>query len=232
VRKYSNGRVIKKGTHVETDELSALRLAAELQLPVPRVYAAWKDPSTKQASIEMDFVDGENLEKAWKGMNDAEKRNICQQLRAILIAMRSAPHNIGLIGSCSGGAARDPRHFTAYTKGPFATEAEFNDFYFHLLEGIPKPISDALRKKGKTDHRIVFSHGDLSQHNIIVKNNQIAAIIDWEYAGWYPEYWEYVKFFDRYSENRDWQNFAEVIFPQIYDDELALHQAVRRWQYS
>jgi aminoglycoside phosphotransferase (APT) family kinase protein len=216
---------------VELDELSALRLAADLQLPAPRGYAARKDLTSEQTSIEMDFIDGENLEKAWQGMTKVEKRNICEQLRVILSTMRSAPHNIGLIGSCSGGPTRDPRQFTVYTKGPFTTEAEFNDFYFHLLEGIPKPISDALRKVGKTNHRIVFSHGDLSQHNIIVKNNQIVALIDWEYAGWYPEHWEYVKFFDRYSENRDWKDYAEIIFPQIYDEELVLHQAVRRWQY-
>lgn len=30
-------------------------------------------------------------------------------------------------------------------------------------------------------------------HNILVEGGRITGIIDWEYAGWYPEYWEYVK---------------------------------------
>ena len=38
----------------------------------------------------------------------------------------------------------------------------------------------------------VFCHHDLSQHNIIVEPEtlKIAAIVDWEYAGFFPEYFE------------------------------------------
>ncbi|KAJ4300100.1 hypothetical protein N0V88_002769 [Collariella sp. IMI 366227] len=39
----------------------------------------------------------------------------------------------------------------------------------------------------------VFCHNDCSQHNIIVNPNtlKIAAIVDWEYAGFYPAYFEF-----------------------------------------
>ena len=44
---------------------------------------------------------------------------------------------------------------------------------------------------------IYFSHGDLHLSNIIVSGSpgcrSIAAILDWEQAGWYPEHWEYCK---------------------------------------
>lgn len=43
----------------------------------------------------------------------------------------------------------------------------------------------------------MFTHGDLSPRNIIVLNDKIVGIVDWEEAGWFPEYWEYVKFFLR-----------------------------------
>lgn len=46
-------------------------------------------------------------------------------------------------------------------------------------------------------YAIYFSHGDLHLSNIIVSGSPgcraIAAILDWEQAGWYPEYWEYCK---------------------------------------
>jgi Phosphotransferase enzyme family len=45
----------------------------------------------------------------------------------------------------------------------------------------------------KNDHQILFSHGYLAFHNIIVRDEHVSAIIDWEYAGWYPEYWDYYK---------------------------------------
>ena len=57
-------------------------------------------------------------------------------------------------------------------------------------------------------------------------------MIDWEYAGWYPEHWDYIKFFDRPCKHKDWKNRAGQIFPQVYDNELAFHQAIIRWQYS
>ncbi|KAK4033040.1 kinase-like domain-containing protein [Parachaetomium inaequale] len=45
-----------------------------------------------------------------------------------------------------------------------------------------------------SDHaEYVFCHNDCSQHNIIVNPEtlKIAAIVDWEYAGFYPEYFEF-----------------------------------------
>lgn len=37
-----------------------------------------------------------------------------------------------------------------------------------------------------------FCHNDLSQHNVIVDSRalKIAAIINWEYVGFWPEYFE------------------------------------------
>lgn len=48
-----------------------------------------------------------------------------------------------------------------------------------------------LRPSDQEDY--VFCHNDLSQHNIIVDPNtlKINAIIDWEYAGFYPPYFEW-----------------------------------------
>lgn len=46
----------------------------------------------------------------------------------------------------------------------------------------------------------VFCHNDLSQGNVIVdpKTLKIKAIIDWEYAGFFPEYFE-APFYERYG---------------------------------
>lgn len=36
------------------------------------------------------------------------------------------------------------------------------------------------------------SHGDLNAGNIIVDNGKLTGIRDWEYAGYFPVWWEYV----------------------------------------
>ncbi|KAK6856449.1 hypothetical protein PG995_006636 [Apiospora arundinis] len=38
---------------------------------------------------------------------------------------------------------------------------------------------------------LVFTHGDLNPSNIFVRGDEVVGIIDWETAGWYPDYWEY-----------------------------------------
>jgi aminoglycoside phosphotransferase (APT) family kinase protein len=47
-----------------------------------------------------------------------------------------------------------------------------------------------LRNMMKHNHGIVFAHGDLHPGNILIHDGRVAAILDWEMAGWYPEYWE------------------------------------------
>lgn len=42
-------------------------------------------------------------------------------------------------------------------------------------------------------HAIVFTHGDLNPRNILAENGKITGIVDWENAGFFPEYWEHTK---------------------------------------
>ncbi|KAG2415482.1 hypothetical protein HFD88_006673 [Aspergillus terreus] len=53
-------------------------------------------------------------------------------------------------------------------------------------------------RKVSKDGEYVFCHNDLAQHNIIVgpETLKIRAIIDWEYAGFFPEYFEW-PFYER-----------------------------------
>lgn len=41
--------------------------------------------------------------------------------------------------------------------------------------------------------RLLFTHADLVDRNILVKDGRISGIVDGEWAGFYPEHWEFVK---------------------------------------
>jgi aminoglycoside phosphotransferase (APT) family kinase protein len=223
--------VIKSGRRITLDERPALKLAERYDLPVPHVYDAYHGPIEGEAAIHTDFIPGEKLDSIWPTMSAEEKASICQQLRDILTTMRTIPWNTGLIGSCSGGEARDIPPYSNYCGGPFPDEKTFNsDFYFDLVGTVPSAIRSALYQQIRSDHRIVFSHGDLATHNILVGNGRITGLLDWENAGWYPEHWDYIKFFERYCKSKDWKECAEGIFPETYEHELAYHQALLRWQ--
>ncbi|KAF2757104.1 kinase-like protein [Pseudovirgaria hyperparasitica] len=227
---YSGSVVLKKGRRLKLDEKYALEFAAHINLPVPQVYNAQKDSGEGETSLWMEYIHGDRLDLVWPSMTECEKDHICNQLREILETMRSAPSTNRRIGSCSDGSARDLRQYSDYSGGPFLDEASFNLFYCDLVQTTPSPVLEALHQQLRTDHRIVFSHCDLSQHNILVKNGKITGLLDWEYAGWYPEHWEYIKLFDRPSKHVDWKNRARQIFPQSYSLELVCHQAITRWQ--
>lgn len=72
----------------------------------------------------------------------------------------------------------------------FKTEADFNRY-------LSSPLRAVIREKAAVSHDIphdiVFTHGDLNPRNILAENGKITGIVDWENAGWFPEYWEFAK---------------------------------------
>ena len=40
-------------------------------------------------------------------------------------------------------------------------------------------------------HPLVFTHGDLMPRNVLVRGTAVAALLDWDAAGWFPAHWEY-----------------------------------------
>ncbi|OBT89384.1 hypothetical protein VE02_01412 [Pseudogymnoascus sp. 03VT05] len=228
---HPDDTVVKSGKKVHLDEKHALDLAAELNIPAPRVHEA-STASDEVVSIRMDYIEGESLEVLWPSMPEEDRLDICKQLRDILTTMQSAQSKTGIIGSCGGGLVRECRRMGEHTGGPFQNAKDFNNFIANLSETTPTDIRNALHSQLRTDHRIVFAHGDLSQHNILIKDMKITGLIDWEFSGWYPEYWEYVKFFDFKPKNRDWREYAKYIFPRVYYDQLVAVQAISRWSMS
>ncbi|KAJ3568455.1 hypothetical protein NP233_g5696 [Leucocoprinus birnbaumii] len=77
-------------------------------------------------------------------------------------------------------------------------------------------------------HRVCFTHTDLNSLNIMVRNGRLVGIIDWEYAGWYPEYWEYTALSYVVDNNQPELTFwgAVGIFSGKYEQELALEKAL------
>lgn len=72
--------------------------------------------------------------------------------------------------------------------GPFADEAAYNELLISDLAG-HSIVPDMIRTQMRTDHDIVLTHGDLHAINIMVQPEVgVVAIIDWELAGYYPEY--------------------------------------------
>jgi aminoglycoside phosphotransferase len=219
---------VKCGAGIYLGEADALRTAESAGLPVPHVHAVG---SPENAFIKMDYILGQSLDKVWKDMAAAQKGDIARQLRDILVTMRSVPPPATTIGACDGTGVLDSRLYHTYLAPVCNDEEAFNDYLVSgFIPKVPPAIRDAVRARLRRNHRMVLSHCDLSPRNIMVHDGKILALVDWEDAGWYPEYWEYAKFFHRNDPRDDWWCYAAEIFPEQYPDELVDYIAFLKWQ--
>jgi len=206
---------------IHQSEIDAMQFVREnTTIPVPRVH------SSSPNSLTMDFVDGATLHDAWNGLSDAERATISAELRDCLQQLRAIKGSY--IGGFGNTPAVDLRRF-AFEGGPFADEAGWNEF---LLDGLVSTCPSALRRmistQLRTDHDIVFTHGDLDARNILVRDTHIVAIIDWERAGFYPEYLDLLKPLRGANWHVGYYNALIDIFPCRYDAEYLADQFIGR----
>ncbi|KAH9241041.1 hypothetical protein K456DRAFT_1882280 [Colletotrichum gloeosporioides 23] len=130
-------------------------------------------------------------------MAEDERLDVCRELRVMVDAWRAWKQDESerylasshLKQPLNDIILRDYPENSGPFEGPDAIEK------FHTTCGI-----------GTNDKRdIVFTHADLLPSNIMLTPGplpRVAAIIDWEQVGWYPEYWEYckVKRMDQFPE--------------------------------
>lgn len=112
-----------------------------------------------------------------------------------------------------------------YPLGPFDSEKAFNNAIVDAYQAkAPKRhirnfLSGML---SQNNHQIVFTHGDLRVANIMVNNGSVRGIVDWEFSGWYPAYWEFSKALHVWGWQHDWIDYLMMILEPYYA-EYAVH---------
>ena len=160
-------------------------------IPLPRITEVYEDGDYQHLVVECAV--GEPLDSAWPTMTTDQKHNITKELKAYVGELRSLnPPVQGIVGSTMLSSGYDHR-LGGSRFGPFQNIADFHTF---VRRETPVNAWDesVSRIHGRPDpYEVKFTHGDLCPNNVIVDNGRITAIIDWEFAGWFPEYWEYTK---------------------------------------
>ncbi|KAI2896002.1 hypothetical protein CBS63078_8341 [Aspergillus niger] len=240
--------VVKYGPLVTENEGYALLFVEEqLNIAAPLLYAMYRDRNTLY--IVMEYIPGISLGMMWPSLTEANKHLIVKQLRCIFDQMRALP-SPGFYGSVNRGPVPHRYFFsrerdTAVT-GPFQTEEEFgkaialrsktmwseSNSHSFLSDYIARHLPSALR-----NHPPTFTHGDLYRENVLVRKvvnsvtneeeYEVAALVDWETAGWYPSYWEYAHIFPLLQWIDDWPAHLEKIL-----DPMPLEGAMMRVVFS
>ena len=219
ILKIGSNMVAKFGSGIDLSEAENMCfIQNHTDIPVPAVFNAYEQDGYQY--ILMENVEGESLDKAWPRMTPDEKKIVILELKDFVCQMRKIPHPSNHIGSVDGGPAIDSRQLSTISGGPFKSEAQFNQWQLAQLSShVPRSRCDIYESMFKTDHDIVFSHGDLAFHNILVKHGHITAIIDWECAGWYPEHWDYCKTLSFLSGTDEEYRCCREVFERAYHEE-------------
>jgi serine/threonine protein kinase len=240
---------VKYGPSVTLLEAQNLSFVAEnSNVPVPEMYGTLTEESTGRKFIVMEMVPGEPLAKAWPGFTSSEKHHVVEQIRRAMIDLRNIPP-AGYIGSVAGQPCADGIFWTPdhpqdpALSGPFDTEDSMNEGILRKLESSEQlSYVGFLRTLMSTtlhSHRTFFTHGDLQPKNILVQRTSGTAgdaalfkikIIDWETAGWYPEYWESCNATISARFNPDWLDIVQSAMP-IYPHEYLMMQMIRQLMF-
>lgn len=158
-----------------------------------------------------------------------QKKAIIEEIAGYVKQLRSLePPQAGAVGSTSLKECLDHR-IGSDPFGPFNDHGSFHSLLRrHIpLEDCTKVFGEEVTRCHSRQYRSCFTHADLCLRNIVVNDGKVAAIIDWEFGGWYPEYWEYTKAHFGRIDMPDWYAGFELAVTR-YDDELTAERALWR----
>ncbi|KAH7329279.1 phosphotransferase enzyme family protein [Stachybotrys elegans] len=238
VRMLADGKtVVKTGELTRMAEANTMKyIRQHTKIPVPEVYNAYADEETGHVRIVMERIEGETLQDAWDSYNDEEKETVAQQLRGYFDELRQIKGSY--IGSVDGSAC-DDQYFSDNIGGygPYQSEADFNQ---GLITAWSKGREDdpftqllcRIQVQCMKGHSIVMTHNDFAPRNIMVRGTQVVAVLDWEFAGFYPEYWEYCKALWRPSWDSSWIKdglVERVLDPHLQEAAVILNTSYTIW---
>ncbi|KAJ5774062.1 hypothetical protein N7457_008958 [Penicillium paradoxum] len=214
-REFSTRRIIRiakdkllkygPSEDIELEAENMRYIAESTTIPIPRIHEIQThDDNIK--SISMDYIEGQTLQDAWPSMIPSQKMLVAQELHGYISQLRALSPEY--LGSSGDGKIymRHPASFDEYLLSRMATS----------VPGSERDYIPAKRLGG----RMVFTHGDLAPRNILVDDHgHVTAILDWEFAGWHPEWWETVRAYTFCNDVPGWTAYLSAIFPPDHATE-------------
>ncbi|KAJ3542100.1 hypothetical protein NM208_g4033 [Fusarium decemcellulare] len=233
--------IVKSDGFVDLTEAATMKFVADnTSIPVPKVWCSFM--SNGRTYIVMERIQGDPIAKGWDERSQESKDKLFAQLKLNIQDLRSLqpPASAG-VESCIGGSLFDcrmPRPDRRF--GPFKTIQEFHLWLRGGLKASETKKTEQVTEEEWNDIKNmatrqdgpwpppVFTHGDLNPANIIVRGDEIVGIIDWEFSGWYPHYWEYTSTWCSGITRTEWQDLLGS-FLEPFPEELKMERTRQRW---
>ncbi|KAG6814473.1 hypothetical protein H0H93_012921, partial [Arthromyces matolae] len=206
-------------------------VASQTDIHIPRVQKAVVTPEGI-GLIVMDFIQGaKQLGEVWRDMSWWQKLKVALTLREYMDSLRKIqyPHSNRIgnpfnmprdpieglqFGDLSG--RRTPRAGSRKQK----LASYFLSYRSHRTLSV-KPLPNSLFDT------LVFTHNDLNMRNILVDENGTLWIVDWDWAGFLPPWFEYYAARSaaiKDMEEEDWYETVPLFLQPFPEVDAWMHQ--------
>ncbi|KAL3475914.1 kinase-like domain-containing protein [Aspergillus californicus] len=187
-------------------------LANYPSIPVPKILYDWVDNNGRYFVLQKR-IQGQTLEQAWPSLTEPQKSAIADQVveevRNQLRSLTSTSIQCVDQSPCYPGLLFSDRE----PHGPFHSDRELWDAISLTLHDLPKQALGNLKKRLPQCEPYVLTHCDLNLGNIMVKDGALVGVLDWEFAAYYPIWYEYVSASWGWTkEDAEWKKLLQERF--------------------
>lgn len=231
--RFEEGVLMKQSYDTRSSECAAMQYVRQHapSVPVPEVYESdFDDP--RVGRIFMEEISGDTLEKVWPSLDTTQKELACRDIWDMIMTMRQLPrpHDIPaeecLYTTVDGSPLYPQGGLTGNEVAPLRKDQHDTDDALRafILKRYrenwgPEPNMEEDFPRSET---AVFTHGDIHPRNIMAgADGRVTSLLDFENAGFLPDYWEDVGMFMRPFEewDRDWADTMMRTKPAEWDFE-------------
>lgn len=173
------GLILKWSDRTRIEEVIAMQMARAVGMPVPKVlcYGEHSSDPSRPISILMTRLPGWPLNNSSNRFVAEEEESWLNDLGRCLDAMRQWKRPLKDKQICSViGTSISTQRVPGHAMGPFKAEKELHEYLlspasshgFPSLEEYQTTMTQA-KKIIDLPHNIVFTHGDLKAHNILIR---------------------------------------------------------------
>ena len=203
---------------------------AHTRIPVPQLRYPHLESSMW---IVQDYIEGKMLLECWDTLSYFKRFRVACTLRGYISQLRGLRHSRPGTADTghTGGAI-----FNDVQIGPMESADEFRALCeSSAYSSWAKAVRHRLRDNEadsiepppymKNDWTLVFTHGDLNPTNLLLSNDNVLWVIDWQASGYYPMWMEFVglSWSDRWP--RSWQRYYPFMAGRH-------HKSARFWTWA
>lgn len=211
------GLYAKECSRSSDNEGEALRLVEQFtSIPSPLWFDEFQGTLTV---LVMTAMSGQPLDTVFHRLSYKEREQLSKDLKSALSQLRCIPNKTSHAFSNSCGDPMIDHRFPSGNRGPFHLISDFNAMLVH--RSVLQETKDNISSVHARQYRSVFTHADLHPSNILIDRGRLSGIVDWECAGFFPEYWEFTKLMYGVMRDAELQKIIRDAFTEgAYEEDL------------